>query len=349
MCKLRITLFFVLAAFSATWAQCPNFDIFANGTRLDNCDNPTATAMYGDPFTLSIAPANGDIIWIGGEHILSIEAVLEPIFKNTAQILTYTVTRNGISRTINVALTQRPSYTVSFNPLGGTPTPANQSVLKDSLATEPAEILTRTGYNFKGWDFNFSTPITNHTVINAIWEIIAYTVNFETGAGNAVASQKVNHGAMIVSPPPPTRTGYDFEYWELGGVAYTFTTPVTANITLTAKWKPKIQTVEFATENEIFVTQFVEYNATATVPITSPTPPENYEFDYWALGNSQYNFNTPITQNIILTAKWKPKQFTLIFDAQGGTVSPTSKTVTYGEPVGLLPTPARYAFEFKGW
>ena len=43
------------------------------------------------------------------------------------------------------------------------------------------------------------------------------------------------------------------------------------------------------------------------------------------------------------------KNYTLTFDANGGTVSQTSKEVTLGEPVGTLPTPTREGYTFNGW
>ena len=42
-------------------------------------------------------------------------------------------------------------------------------------------------------------------------------------------------------------------------------------------------------------------------------------------------------------------QFTLTFDPRGGTVSPTSKTITVGKAYGSLPTPTRAGYTFKGW
>ena len=42
-------------------------------------------------------------------------------------------------------------------------------------------------------------------------------------------------------------------------------------------------------------------------------------------------------------------QFTLTFNPQGGTVSPTSKTITVGKEYGSLPTPIRAGYTFKGW
>ena len=52
--------------------------------------------------------------------------------------------------------------------------------------------------------------------------------------------------------------------------------------------------------------------------------------------------------NLTVYAQWK-KQYTLTFDANGGTVSETSKTITEGSQVGSLPTPTKEGYEFYGW
>ncbi len=43
------------------------------------------------------------------------------------------------------------------------------------------------------------------------------------------------------------------------------------------------------------------------------------------------------------------KTYTVTFNANGGSVSPTSKTVTYGQTYGTLPTPTRTGYYFVGW
>ena len=66
------------------------------------------------------------------------------------------------------------------------------------------------------------------------------------------------------------------------------------------------------------------------------------------------------TSNQTLYAHWNssPKSYTVYFDANGGTVSPTSKTVTYNSTYGSLPTPTRSSssvgynttsYTFAGW
>lgn len=66
-----------------------------------------------------------------------------------------------------------------------------------------------------------------------------YTVTFDSDGGTPVPEQIVKPNGFATSPvPQPTKTGSDFDGWaDSTGNNFTFqTTPITADITLTAKW-----------------------------------------------------------------------------------------------------------------
>ena len=50
-----------------------------------------------------------------------------------------------------------------------------------------------------------------------------------------------------------------------------------------------------------------------------------------------------------VVAQWTANTYTVKFDANGGTVTPETTTVTYGDAYGELPTPTRDGYEFAGW
>ncbi len=88
--------------------------------------------------------------------------------------------------------------------------------------------------------------------------------------------------------------------------------------------------------------------------ITAPANPkkDHYSFLGWYTDEaltSAFNFDTPVTSNMTLYAKWKLNEFTVSFDANGGKTSTTSKEVIYGEPYGTLPTADRTGYTFSGW
>ena len=66
------------------------------------------------------------------------------------------------------------------------------------------------------------------------------TVTFDSDGGNAVQEEKVLRGQKATAPTEPTKADCTFEGWYNGDTLYDFSTPVTENITLTAKWSVKL-------------------------------------------------------------------------------------------------------------
>lgn len=86
-----------------------------------------------------------------------------------------------------------------------------------------------------------------------------------------------------------------------------------------------------------------------------PTPTRRgYTFAGWytsASGGTLVTDSTTITTNgsHSLYAYWTANTYTVTFDPNGGSVSQTSKAVTYGSTYGALPTPTRTGYTFNGW
>ena len=66
-----------------------------------------------------------------------------------------------------------------------------------------------------------------------------YTVTFNSDGGSEVAAQKVVKGMPCEEPTDPTKEDYTFLGWFKGtaSTAFNFSTPITGNITLKAKWE----------------------------------------------------------------------------------------------------------------
>ena len=128
------------------------------------------------------------------------------------------------------------SYTIAFDTDGGSKI---DPITQDYGTTIKAPTApTKTGYTFMGWNpaLPATMPAENITV-TAQWRINQYTITFDTDGGSAVDAQTVAYGEKAKTPADPTKTGYTFAGWELGGNAYDFAAAVTGNMTLTAKWK----------------------------------------------------------------------------------------------------------------
>ena len=66
-----------------------------------------------------------------------------------------------------------------------------------------------------------------------------YTVTFETNGGSAIPSVKVVEGQPVGEPSQPAKDGMFFAGWYRDAdliTLYDFSAPVTADITLYAKW-----------------------------------------------------------------------------------------------------------------
>ncbi|MDD4443000.1 MAG: InlB B-repeat-containing protein [Kiritimatiellae bacterium] len=108
------------------------------------------------------------------------------------------------------------------------------------------------------------------------------------------------------------------------------------------------------------------FSAAETLNLHADTPPTGWHFANWTvvpedadLGNG-FDALLPETSlmmppyAITLTAVWEPDTYTVTFDADGGEVTPASKTVTFDAAYGALPEPAappasRLAWLFGGW
>ena len=187
-----------------------------------------------------------------------------------------------------------------------------------------------------------------------------YTVTFDSYGGTPVPpAQEVEYGLTATKPADPTLKGYTFAFWYLGedeqnATAYDFNTPVTENITLTAKWNINKYTVAFNTDGGTPVppAQEVEYGLTATKP-ADPTL-KGYTFAFWYLGEDEqnataYDFNTPVTENITLTAKWNINKYTVAFNTDGGTPVPPAQEVEYGLTATEPAAPEKTGYTFDGW
>ena len=185
-------------------------------------------------------------------------------------------------------------------------------------------------------------------------ETVTHTVTFDTGDGTPVASQTVNHGEQAIDPGTPTRDGYAFTGWLLDGEPYDFTTPVTGDVTLVAGWEktpdptPVTHTVTLDAGNG---SQPVRVTVVDGEPVGRPADPtyDGYTFAGWALDGEPYNFDTPVTGDITLTALWeKPAEYTVTFDSAGGTPVP-AQTVAGNGTVARPSDPTRDGYTFKGW
>lgn len=96
------------------------------------------------------------------------------------------------------------------------------------------------------------------------------------------------------------------------------------------------------------------YDKTLTLSKTKPTR-TGYTFSHWDTksdgSGTNYSPGGSYTKNAAVTlyARWSVNSYTLTYNANGGSVSPTSKSINYGSTYGTLPTPTRTGYDCSGW
>ena len=144
------------------------------------------------------------------------------------------VTNGNDINLYTVTVRRRPIYTVAFDTSGGTSIDSQQ-VEEDSLAAKPAD-PEKTGYEFKGYDYDFNEPIVENTTINAKWQIIFYKISYVLNGGvNNIGNLTLyTIEDKVKLKPASDKLGYTFKSWDNGGVIEKGST---GDKTFTANWQ----------------------------------------------------------------------------------------------------------------
>lgn len=266
-------------------------------------------------------------------------------------------------------------FVVKFDTDGGS-TISNVIIKKGEKLTAPEE-PTREGYKFKGWfyeeeEFNFKEEIKENITLIAKWEKIEtnsnynnnnnsnsgsgnnnpkpseptvkkYTVTFDSNGGSAVSSKTVDEGSTVSKPSDPTRSGYTFKGWTLNGNSYDFSSKVTKDITLVAKWEEVIvkkYTVSFDSNGgSVISSKTVDEGSKVSKP-NDPTR-NGYNFAGWTLNGSSYDFSSSVTGNITLIANWTQKNYRITISAVDD-YSPARILTVYEEGTQITVREIRY-------
>ena len=158
-------------------------------------------------------------------------------------------------------------------------------------------------------------------------------------------------------PAAPTRAGYAFNGWNTvadgGGMPFTATTIVTAPITVYAQWNINRYTVTFNANGgtPAPLAQTLDHGAGVSEPAAITRT--GYTFGGWykesAFTNQWYFTSDTVTGDTTLYAKWNINQYTVTFNANGGTPAPLAQTLDHGAHVAEPAAITRTGYTFGGW
>ncbi len=251
-----------------------------------------------------------------------------------------------------VTLRRRPMYTVNFNTSGGTRV-ESQMVEEGFFASKPDETITRIGYTFTDWNYDFTTPITGDMTINAGW------------MGNSDTPYKVEYYFQNLENDGYTLQEEQTEYFTgtTGTIAiadikeFTHFTPERESVTSIINGDGKSVLKVYYTRNKYTVTfdgnggtlvgvfggdrisRTVKYGGTALAPTFVLT---GYTLNGW-----DKSF-TNVSENVTSKAQWKINQYTLTIVYGNGQ---DNKLITqdYNTEIETIVSPYKESWEFIGW
>jgi len=165
-------------------------------------------------------------------------------------------------------------FTVTFDSQGGSEEKP-QTVKKGAVAERPPN-PNKSGFGFVNWydnsglndpPYNFDAPVLKDITLYAKWSNIFYTVTFIDNEGKIIDTQLVGeNGSATQAIPPiksveiaaglylgdPSTETFDGWYKEGENTSFIFSTPITGDITLYARWKPNFIDFSNQTGNSNF-------------------------------------------------------------------------------------------------
>lgn len=202
---------------------------------------------------------------------------------------------------------------------------------------------------------------------------IDYTISFDAGDGNGTMYSITAHDGEVIKLPDCTFTAplnKEFKSWFIDDAEYdegdNFI--VISDSVAYAIWKDKTSTSPSPSipSKKYTITydsnggsgemksDTVEQGKEFTLPNCTFTAPDGKEFKTWKIENKEYAPNDTylFTKDTTVYVVWKKidaSTYTITFDANGGTVTP-SKMITQNDgTLSSLPTPTRNGYTFKGW
>ncbi|MBR5128170.1 MAG: leucine-rich repeat protein, partial [Roseburia sp.] len=219
---------------------------------------------------------------------------------------------------------------------------------------------TATIYSYAGSAAETYAKTNGNVFVNLL--DLAIKVMFVTNTDTEIETQYYFEESLVTEPETLTKKGYTFAGWYTSAEVQDDTTKwdfaedkVKEDTTLYAKWNPNAYKLHYNLNYEnaqniesktvIFDEAYGELEDVARTGYTFAgwyTLPQNGE---------------PVTAETICTndtdttiyAQWLVNQYTITFDANGGSVDITEMVVTFDSVYGELPIPTREGYTFKGW
>lgn len=176
-----------------------------------------------------------------------------------------------------------------------------------------------------------------------------------TADGTTLApAQTIDRGEKFTKPAAPSKENHTFAGWYNGDEKFDFdadTTNAPNVLELVAKWDINQYTVQFVSDHGSFANQTIEYGKTIKTDELTIPPVEGFTFDGWYADKAhetKFDFNTQITSDTKVYAKWTAKDYEVSFITEHGD-APDSQNVKYNETADDPGKLKADGYTFIGW
>lgn len=168
--------------------------------------------------------------------------------------------------------------------------------------------------------------------------------------------QTINRGEKFTKPAEPPKENHTFAGWYNGDEKEKFdfdadTTNAPNVLNLVAKWDINQYTVKFVSEHGSFEDQTIEHGKPIDTDKLTPPIVEGFTFDGWYADKAhetKFDFNTQITSDTKVYAKWTAKDYKVSFVTEHGK-APDSQNVPYNKTATNPGELTAEGYTFIGW
>ena len=238
----------------------------------------------------------------------------------------------------------------------------NETVTHGFEAPNKTEI-GKTGYEFKFWsltengvEYDFTTPVVQELTLFAVYKPIDYPISYNLDGGSVLTPNpgSYNIESSNITLVNPTKPGHTFIGWTGTGLDEVTQTVTIASGSMgdrsyTAVYSVNNHTVIFNDNGNLTNETVVDGEYAVEINASGKT---GYEFKHWSTSEqgSAYDFNTPVTSNLLLYAVYEAINYSITYNLDNGSVkgtNPTSYTIESSNITLINPTKTGYTF--AGW
>ena len=203
------------------------------------------------------------------------------------------------------------------------------------------------------WDDNITKGSNNDVLENKL-VCNQLEATFTADGTTFAPAQTIDRGEKFEEPAEPSKENHTFAGWYNGDEKFDFdadTTNAPNVLNLVAKWDINKYTVQFVSEHGSFEDQTIEHGKPIDTDKLTPPIVEGFTFDGWYADKAhetKFDFNTQITSDTKVYAKWTAKDYEVSFITEHGN-APASQNVPYNKTATNPGELTAEGYTFIGW